>query len=374
VALRERGKALQVGEEHADLAFLAAELRGLRLGAEARRELRREVGAQQAFDFPDLAGGALGDRRLVGAEAEAAAQLLVAEALGCRCLHGGAVASIDPAQRLVQVEAGERLAARPLAQGRVGDEPERGRHEDVPLPPRRMPAAREGDGDHRFGEQDPGRGDAEQHGRRTPPVQRSVAVRREGVEQDAGDAERELRRLRFVRRQRLVEGRDRGQRDDAPGDEDGGKRPAGWAAVTEDCRRRLGVELEGRERGEDRRERETDLGRDHEARIRALEQYARCRQRVKPEEAGADEEGERDEEEAGVGASRRRLARQCAEGDADGGDHEDEPEMRRVVLPVGVEPGPREDEGEAAERDRDQERPDDHGGQEDTTSASKTGA
>src|SRR5918994_918334 len=76
------------------------------------------------------------------------------------------------------------------------------------------------------------------------------------------------------------------------------------------------------------------------------------------EEAGAREEGHRDQKDAGVIATGGRLTEQEAEAEVDHGGEEDEPEMRRVVLPDGVELGPNEQKGEPDDGERDGESPD----------------
>jgi hypothetical protein len=59
--------------------------------------------------------------------------------------------------------------------------------------------------------------------------------------------------------------------------------------------------------GEGRSDNEPDRRCDHEASVLALEQHTRSRERVKPQEAGAHQEGERDEQEANVAAAMRSL-------------------------------------------------------------------
>ena len=81
---------------------------------------------------------------------------------------------------------------------------------------------------------------------------------------------------------------------------------------------------------------------------------------MEAEKAGAGEEGERDEEEAGIAASRRCLARHRAQGDARGRRIEDEPEVRRMMLPVHVEPRCGEQQREPAERRGEEKRPEGH--------------
>ena len=68
----------------------------------------------------------------------------------------------------------------------------------------------------------------------------------------------------------------------------------------------------------------------------ALQQHAGRGQRVEPEEARAGHERERDEEEARVPEAAGSLAGEVAEDEADERRDQDEPEVGRVVLPVGV--------------------------------------
>lgn len=71
---------------------------------------------------------------------------------------------------------------------------------------------------------------------------------------------------------------------------------------------------------------------------------------MQAEEAGADEKGEPDEEHARVIPLPRLLRQDETEPDIDDCDGEDEPEMRGVMLTVGVEAGPCMQERQAAER------------------------
>jgi hypothetical protein len=71
---------------------------------------------------------------------------------------------------------------------------------------------------------------------------------------------------------------------------------------------------------------------------------------MEPEEAGARDEGHRDEEEARVVETAGSLTRQEAQHDADRCGAEHEPEVGRVVLPVCVEVRRRQDQNEACDR------------------------
>ena len=97
-----------------------------------------------------------------------------------------------------------------------GDDPERDRHQDVPLPPGRMPVAAEDDRDHRLGQQGEGRGDRERHRRGPSSVERDVAHRCECVERQPDGAQDVERAVVLLRRERAVERRQLGERVDRP--------------------------------------------------------------------------------------------------------------------------------------------------------------
>ncbi len=58
---------------------------------------------------------------------------------------------------------------------------------------------------------------------------------------------------------------------------------------------------------------------------------------MKPEEAGAHEEGERDKEEASIAAAMRGLARRKGKDAGHPSGAKDELEVGRVVLPLDIE-------------------------------------
>ena len=103
------------------------------------------------------------------------------------------------------------------------------------------------------------------------------------------------------------------------------------------------------------REQQPDRCRELEARVLS-EENSRRRERMQPEEAGAHDARERDEKETGVAPAPRRGRHAPAERGRDRCSAEHDPEVRRMVLPVLVERGPREEEreeGERRNRDRD---------------------
>ena len=78
---------------------------------------------------------------------------------------------------------------------------------------------------------------------------------------------------------------------------------------------------------EDRRQDQADRGGDHESGVRLGEECPRRGQRMQPEEAGAQQEGERDEEDPGIGMAACRLIRQIGERDAHRRRAEDQPKV-----------------------------------------------
>jgi hypothetical protein len=120
---------------------------------------------------------------------------------------------VDAADGVLEVETaerfGDRAAAPVLVSHRRRHEQERSGHEQVPLPPCRVPVACERHRDERLGEQDPGREHRDEQERRAPLEQLGVAPRCERVEGAAGDREADERTGGVARWQRLVERRPR---------------------------------------------------------------------------------------------------------------------------------------------------------------------
>ena len=206
---------------------------------------------------PDLLCRPTDDRRLVGAEAEAAAQLLLVEALGSG-LDRRCVPAVDPAERLVQVERREHLAAMAFTERREGHDPERRRHQQVPLPPRGVPVAGEGDRDRSLPEEDPGRRDAGEHLGRPAPVQAPVAPGGDPVEEDGRDSEPEEPAVRRVLGELPVERRDLRDGNSRPGRQNRHEPPPEEADVAHDWT------VDRRPGGEHGGDQEPHRGRDHE--------------------------------------------------------------------------------------------------------------
>ncbi len=222
-------------------------------------------------------------------------------------------------------------------------------HEHVPLPPGDLPVPRPGDDHHRLREEHEREREGEDEPLLAPAVQPQEPERGDPVEGDADRGEEQLPAVELLGGERAVERRKLGERDDRPGDDDG---PEG----DEECRRRpqhdvglLAAELERRRGRERSREHQAERRRELEAGVRA-EQNAGRRERVEPEEGRARDEGERDQQQTSV------TAPPCCRRDAEaerGRDErraEDEPEVRRVVLPVAVDRRSREQHDEEKER------------------------
>ena len=170
----------------------------------------------------------------------------------------------------------------------------------------------------------------------TPAVEGHVAPGRERVQRQADRRQGVERPVSLFRGQRAIEGRQVGERVDGPGAEHPEHQSSQQPLAIHDGRRGSRREVEGGGGGEDACDGEPDRGGDDEAGVRLLEQHAGSRERVEGEEARARDEGEGDEEEAGVVEPSRRLAGEEPQRDADQRRHEDEPEVRRMVLPVDV--------------------------------------
>ena len=120
-------------------------------------------------------------------------------------------------------------------------------------------------------------------------------------------------------------------------------------AAAEHGVRPCAAQLERRRSGEERREHEADRRRELEAGVRS-EKHAGRREGVEPQEGGAGDEGEGDEQETGVAPAPR--GRRHAEPERRRGERgaEDEPEVRRMVLPVTVDRRACEEDGEEQQR------------------------
>jgi len=75
---------------------------------------------------------------------------------------------------------------------------------------------------------------------------------------------------------------------------------------------------------------------------------------VQPEEPRRRQEGQRDEEQPRVAALARRVAGRERQRGVDRRRAEHDPEVRRVLLPLEVQPRRREQQPEAGQRDRQQ--------------------
>ena len=110
-----------------------------------------------------------------------------------------------------------------------------------------------------------------------------------------------------------------------------------------------------RDRREDSGDDQPDRGRDDEPGVRAGEEDAGRGECMQPEEAGAGEERERDEDQPRVAVTAGGDVGQVREHDADRRRQQDEPEVARMMLPVAVELRSREQEDQAREREGEQD-------------------
>jgi hypothetical protein len=122
--------------------------------------------------------------------------------------------------------------------------------------------------------------------------------------------------------------------------------------------RASGLEVERRGAGQGAGEQEADGRGELEAGVAPGEQHPRSGERVQRQEARGGEEGERDEEDARIGTSARRFPEEEAEREREHPREDDEPEVRRVVLPADVQARLAEQEHEARHRQDDEGQPD----------------
>ena len=119
------------------------------------------------------------------------------------------------ADRVVEIQRAESLLM-PFAPRGDGDHRERDPHQDVPLPPRDLPAARERDHDHRLGEQREGQRHEQREGRTATAVQPGVPDRGGRVADHADHGQRDLPAVELIRSQGAVERWKLGERDQCP--------------------------------------------------------------------------------------------------------------------------------------------------------------
>ena len=133
---------------------------------------------------------------------------------------------LDATQSLFERDATEerrRGAFVPVLHLRgVRDEAEASGHQQMPLPPRRLPVTGEARGEERFREQHERRDQAQLHHRRTAQLHAVVLHGGERIQRYADAAEHDERAMRFVYVERLVERRQFEQRHDRPDEHGGG--------------------------------------------------------------------------------------------------------------------------------------------------------
>jgi hypothetical protein len=184
-------------------------------------------------------------------------------------------------------------------------------------------------------------------------VEAQIACRGERVEHRAAGKEAEEKRPWIV--DRLVEGREGRERDGRPEPEDETQRGIEEPAPPDE-RDSTVVEVESRPGGDGRGQEEPDRRGDLKARVLAREQDTGSCERVQAEESGGADEGDRQAEYSCVATPRGRFASEERERAGDDTGEEDEPEVRRLVLPVEIQAWPGEQERESRERRGEQDR------------------
>ena len=157
---------------------------------------------------------------------------------------------------------------------------------------------------------------------------------------------------RPLRRGGVVERGDGAQRDHRPGHHHRDQRAAHELRVPHDRLRALRWQRERRPAGEEGRHEQAHRRGDREALVRPLEEHPGRGERVQREEAGGGQKGQRDEEQACIGAPQRDAARGERERRAHGRGAEHEPEVGGMVLPADVGARRGEDQDQPRERER----------------------
>ena len=99
-----------------------------------------------------------------------------------------------------------------------------------------------------------------------------------------------------------------------------------------------------------------ERGRDREPRVRRLEEDAGRGEGMQTEEAGRRQEGERDQDQAGIAEAPCGDVGDIRQDDADKGGAEHQPEVARMVLPLEIHLRPSEEHRQPDERQRDRDR------------------
>ena len=232
-------------------------------------------------------------------------------------------------------------------------------HEQVPLPPRRVPVPCPGDHDHRLGEERERHSDGDHEARSPPPVEAEVAERRERVERRCPTpASASCQPFSSSVASGASSGGSYASETTPHGPGRTRARPSAAGRSRRSSRRAPRSELDApTAAAKARREDESDGRRELEAGVLS-EQDAGRRERVQPEESRARQARERDEEQPRVTAPPARRAHGPADGDAGGGSGEHGPEVGGMALPDAVRLRPGEQDYEDGGRGCDGRDPD----------------
>ena len=244
-------------------------------------------------------------------------------------------------KRLVEVERAEALLV-PLGARHDGDECERSEHEDVPLPPRQLPVDGPGDDDHRLCEEDERKGEREHEALPSAAVDPKEAEGGDPEERDPDGGEQVLPPVELLLGERIVQRRQLGEREDRPQDDHRGETRQEQRCRADHGLGSFALQLDRRSDGERGRDHEPDGSGELEARIRPEQDPGR-RQGMQTQEAGAGDEGERDEEQSCIASTACRARDAPAHGGGGESGTEHEPEVRGVVLPALVDLWPYEE-------------------------------
>jgi hypothetical protein len=216
-----------------------------------------------------------------------------------------------------------------------------------------VPVSGEGHRHHRLGEQDEGRHHAQQQHRGLLAVTHQVAQRGRPEQQDADRGHRHQRTRCRLGGSGVVERRSPRQRHGHPDHDRRDQDEPQRSRVTHDppgqgwgLQRRRGCQAAG--------DQEAHRHGDDEAGVGAGQQHPGRGERVDREEAGAGQQRQRHQEQAGVAPVPGRVACRIRERRADHPCGQHQPEVRRVMLPARVERRLGDEQPEAGERDEEE--------------------
>jgi hypothetical protein len=213
---------------------------------------------------------------------------------------------------------------------------------------------------HRLGEQREGGDDRDQHHRRPAPVQPPEAGGGQRIQQHPCAGHQLQLQASGLLGRGDVQGRQAEQGHGGPRHHQRRQPAAQQRLAAQHRRRPRRGQLDAGDGGEAGRQQQADRGGDGEAGVAALQQDPRGGEGVQQQEAGAGQEHQRHQEQAGVSAPPGHLAHAGAEGDVDSRHRHHQREVAGLVPPDGVQVRLGEQQPQPQQRQDQVERPDGH--------------